>query len=394
MSGTSVDSIDAACVEIEGSPGEHKLELRSFTANEWDPKLRCAILELCRDDAPLQKVTVLNFLVAEAFARAAQAAARAAEWELSTVNAIASHGQTIWHQPSPFSIGDIQLTSVGTMQIGEPSVIAARTQCVVVADFRVADMAVGGQGAPLVPFADYALFASNTETRAVQNIGGIGNVSYLRSGGSLEEVIAFDTGPGNILMDEISRLTTGLDYDANGAIAASGEVCRPLLERWLENPFFHSAPPKTTGREMFGIISAQNMIREGHQSGITDADVMATACALTAESIAHAYHSFLNPIAPVQCVVLGGGGTHNKTLLSMLKRALVPARVSNHEDFGIDNDAKEAMAFALLAYETLNGRPSNVPSATGARFPAILGKVVYPPITQFVRSAVKSGMLE
>jgi anhydro-N-acetylmuramic acid kinase len=380
MSGTSVDSIDAACVEIDGEPGAYCITLRSYVSQPWEPALRSAILDTCWPDAPLQRVTALNFLVGEAFAEASKIASMEAGWELSTVDAIASHGQTIWHQPTAFSFTGTDLASAGTMQVGEPSVIAARTGCTVIADFRVADMAVGGQGAPLVPFADFALFTNQTETRAVQNIGGIGNVTYLRAGGRLEDVLAFDTGPGNILMDGISRMAIGKDYDENGAIAAQGEVCRPMLLRMLDHPFFDLCPPRTTGREMFGADMAARMLAEGRDLHISDADLLATCTALTVESITGAYRTFLDPISKIECVVLGGGGTHNLTLVAMLQKALSPARVMDHEEFGINGDAKEAVAFALLAYETLHGRPSNVPSATGARASAILGNTTHPPL--------------
>jgi anhydro-N-acetylmuramic acid kinase len=386
MSGTSVDSIDAASVEVEGEPGDYSITLVSFVSVPWEPGLRSVILNSCHKDVSLQQVTALNYLVGESFAEACIFAANEARWDLSSVDAVASHGQTIWHQPQPFTFPVSAYASIGTMQIGEPSVIAARTGCTVVADFRAADMAVGGQGAPLVPFADYALFASSSQTRAIQNIGGIGNVTYLRANGGLDDVIAFDTGPGNVLLDGITRLTLGRQYDEGGAIASQGMVCRPLLENWLAHPFFTLKPPRTTGRELFGADMAARMVQEGRDRKLSNSDLLATAAALTAESIALAYHTFLDPISAIECVVLGGGGTHNAALVSMLIAALAPARVTNHEEFGLNSDAKEAVAFALLAYATLHGRPSNVPSATGAYSPAILGKVVRPYSTNPAKS--------
>ncbi len=332
ISGTSVDSIDAACVEIEGEAGNYRIALCSYVSHPWNPQLRSAILDVCRPDAPMPRVTALNFLIGEAFAEASEAAATEAHWDLSTVDAIASHGQTIWHQPEPFSFTETDLTSVGTLQIGEAAVIAARTGCCVVSDFRVADMAIGGQGAPLVPFLDFALFANNKETRAIQNLGGIGNVTYLRAGGGLEDLLAFDTGPGNMLMDGISQLSTGKDRDDNGSLAAQGEVYRPLLVSLLSHPFFEMAPPRTTGREMFGREMAVRTLEQGRTLQLSDADILATCTALTAESIAEAYRKYLDPIARIECVVLGGGGIHNATLLAMLRKALSPARVTVHEE--------------------------------------------------------------
>src|SRR5690348_1171245 len=244
MSGTSADGIDAALVEIDGEPGQYAWTLRAFVCVPWPPALRTAILDACRADAPIQAVIALNTRLGEAFADAAQAVADSVGVPLAEVDAVASHGQTVWHQPTPFPIGDG--AAAGTMQIGEPAVIAARTECVVISDFRAADMALGGQGAPLVPFADFALFASPTETRAVQNLGGIANVTFLPAGGTLADVRAFDTGPGNMVLDALTaRLTHGEHaFDADGAMAARGSVHRPLLETFLAHPFFAAPPPK------------------------------------------------------------------------------------------------------------------------------------------------------
>lgn len=375
LSGTSVDGIDAACVEIEGEPGAYHLQLAGFHCEPWSLELRAVILDACRPDAPLQKITALNFRIGEVFADVAIRAAEQAGWEIDTVDAIASHGQTVWHQPVPLDVGG-HLTS-GTMQIGEAAVIAARAGCDVVADFRVADMAVGGQGAPLTPFADYALFASPAETRAVQNLGGIGNVTYLRAGAGQESVIAFDTGPANMLLDAlVTRLTEGrLTFDKGGELAARGEICTPLLNQLLTHPFFRQSIPRTTGRETFGVDAADALMAEGQRRGLSPEDLLATATALTAESIGLAYRTYLIPIAPIQSVILGGGGVHNRTLVRMLERALAPSQVQTHAAFGIPDDAKEAIAFAILGYETLHGRPSNIPSATGASRQVVLGKL-------------------
>jgi anhydro-N-acetylmuramic acid kinase len=252
---------------------------------------------------------------------------------------------------------------------------------VVVADFRAADMALGGQGAPLVPFADYALFASKRETRVVQNLGGIANLTFLTAGGTSADVLAFDTGPGNILLDALTRrVTDGAQaYDADGALAARGTICEPLLAEFLAHPYFAAPPPKSTGREIFGEAFAAQFFRAARRRKCSPEDTLATATALTAETIARAYRDWLLPRRPIQTVILGGGGVHNRTLTRLLAARLAPAHLTTHAAFGLPDDAKEAVAFALLAYETLHGRPSNVPSATGARGPAILGKIVLPP---------------
>lgn len=387
MSGTSVDGIDAALVEFSGSLPALRWALRAFVCVPWEPALRAAILDACRPDAPLQRVTALHYRLGEVFAAAAQEVARAAGVPLEQVDAIASHGQTVWHQPEPLEIGGAG--AAGTLQIGEPSVIAARTGCLVVADFRAADMALGGQGAPLVPFADYALFADRGETRAVQNLGGIANVTFLPAGGGLEDLLAFDTGPGNMLLDSLVHRVSGgaLSYDAGGAMAGMGKVCAPLLEAFLSHPYFAAPPPKSTGREAFGEAFAGDFFAAGEQQGCSPNDLLATATALTAETIARAYRDWLLPRAAIRTVILGGGGVHNMTLVQMLaerlwrdtRRGRPKPRVVPHSAFGLPDDAKEAVAFALLAYETLHGRPSNVPSATGASGPAVLGKIVPPP---------------
>ncbi len=385
MSGTSVDGIDAALVDFEGitnADGTERLEwrLRHFTCVAWPAAMRQAILDACRPDAPLQTITALNYAVGEAFADAARQAARAADIPLGDVDCIASHGQTIWHQPVPFAVGGAMAR--GTLQIGEPSVIAARTGCRVVADFRHGDMALGGQGAPLVPYADYMLLRSETEPRIMQNIGGIANLTFLPPRGRLEDVIAFDTGPGNMLLDAlVSRITGGrLQYDINGALAAQGTVCESLLNEFMRDPYFAQLPPKSTGREQFGQAYADRFYQAAQSQGCNDADCLATATLLTARSIAQAYRNCLPPHDMSDTVVIvGGGGASNPTLMRMLASEAAPARVTTHAEYGLPDDAKEAVAFALLAFETLRGRPSNVPSATGASGRALLGKIVPPP---------------
>ncbi len=378
MSGTSVDGIDAALVEFEGQGDGLKWTLPGFTCVPWAVELRAAILDACRPDARLQTIVALNVRLGEAFAEAAKVAADKMGVSLADIGCIASHGQTVWHQPTPLTIAGQAVT--GTLQIGEPSVIAARTGCVVVADFRTADMAVGGQGAPLVPFADYALFHSATETRVVQNIGGIANLTYLPAGGGLEEVIAFDTGPGNMLLDALmQRITEGArQYDAEGAFAGRGNICAPLLELFLDDPYFALPPPKTTGREQFGQAYADRFYQEAQKFGCGNEDILATATRLTAQTIARACRDWLPAQGPIDTVIVGGGGTANLPLMQMLRDLLAPARITTSAEFGLPDDAKEAVAFALLAYETLHGRPSNVPSATGAKSAAILGKIVLP----------------
>ncbi|MCS6775152.1 MAG: anhydro-N-acetylmuramic acid kinase [Chloroherpetonaceae bacterium] len=379
MSGTSVDGIDAALLEIHGAPPELHWRLLAFVCVPWEPVLRHAILDVCRPDAPVQQVTVLHFLVGEFLADAARQAADAGGVALSEIDAIASHGQTVWHQPEALQIGPYRAR--GTLQIGEPAVIAARTGCRVVADFRVADMALGGEGAPLVPFVDHMLFASTQETRVVLNLGGIANVTWLPAGGDLNTVLAFDTGPANMLIDRVTQVVTGGQepFDRDGVLGARGTPDRDLIADLLAHPFFEKPPPKSTGREMFGVAFADRFLSLAKIRRLSGEDTIATATALTAESVALAFRRWLLPQGPVETVILGGGGTHNRTLVRMLADQLTPSRLTTHGALGVPDDAKEALAFAIMGHETLCGRACNVPAATGATGPAVLGKIIYPP---------------
>ena len=380
MSGTSADGVDAAILEVRdaGAGVEWRLLHHAFTA--WNPEMRSEILGACEPDASARRIVALNVRLGELFAEAACAAARGCNLPMEEVSAIASHGQTVWHQPVPAAIGGG--TAAGTLQIGEAALIAAITGRIVVSDFRAADMAVGGQGAPLVPFADHLLFGGSGETRAIQNLGGIGNVTLLPAGGTLEDVIACDTGPGNMVLDWLAERVSGgsLRCDVDGALAAAGTSNATLLEELLRNPYFAAAPPKSTGRETFGAAYCAALYERAGELGLDAPDVMATATALTVESIAMAYEAFLLPRGKIAQVIVGGGGTRNPILMSGLKERLAPIRVSTHEQYGIPDAAKEATAFALLGYCTLRGRASNVPSATGARRRSILGKVSFPPL--------------
>jgi anhydro-N-acetylmuramic acid kinase len=263
-----------------------------------------------------------------------------------------------------------------TLQIGEPSVIAERTGLTTVADFRPRDVAAGGQGAPLVPYADYFLFHDARKNRAVQNIGGIANVTYLPAGGRPADTLAFDTGPGNMMIDRAASLATGAraPYDAGGRIAARGHVNQKLLAELMRHPYLRRRPPKSTGREMFGTPLTDRLHERARRAGIPPADLVATVTAFTAASIADAYRRFLP--GAVDEVILCGGGSRNPTLVAALGERLAPARVLLTDDFGIDADAKEAVSFAILAWATIRGEANNVPSATGARRPVVLGKIV------------------
>ena len=374
MSGTSGDGIDAVLAEIAGSGRQLRARVLAHVHRPFSPAMRQRILHLCLHGT-VAEICELNFVLGEHFARAALAVIRRAKRQPGDISAIGSHGHTIHHLPNA--------RTPSTLQIGEPAVIAERTGITTVADFRVRDMAAGGQGAPLVPFADWALFTDNTRPRVVQNIGGIGNLTFLPLRADLDDVIAFDTGPGNMVMDAlVTTLTRGRQsFDSDGRWAARGCVSERLLAELMAHPFLRRRPPKTTGREEFGEVFVQRALASARRLRMSPEAIVATATAFTAATIADAYERFVFPKLTAHersalQIILGGGGAKNLTLRRMLAARIGAGQLFTQEDFGIANAAKEALAFAILAHETLLGKPGNVPSATGARRAAVLGKIV------------------
>jgi anhydro-N-acetylmuramic acid kinase len=374
MSGTSADGIDAVVASIGGPGSRPQARVLAHVHRPFRHELRQRILSAAtRGD--VHEICELNFVLGEQFSSAVLAAVRKAGLQPKDIAAIGSHGQTVHHLPGGHP--------PSTLQIGEPAVIAERTGITTIADFRVRDVAAGGQGAPLVPYADWVLLSDPKRSRIVQNIGGIANLTFLPAGATLEQVIAFDTGPGNMLIDgAVSALSDGREtMDRGGHWSARGHVSLSLLERLMGCKFIRRTPPKTTGREEFGAGLLDRTLRLARSRGLAPADIVATLTAFTAESIADAYRRFIFPQLDGQDhgkvqVILGGGGAKNKTLCRMLRERTGSGEWFTHEDFGIANQAKEALAFALLAHATLQGRPANVPGATGARHPVILGKVI------------------
>lgn len=373
MSGTSADGIDAVVAEIGQSEKLHA-RVRTHLHRPFKPALQQQILRACLHGTAAE-ICELNFLLGERFADAALDVIRKANLRTGQIAAIGSHGQTIHHLPNA--------RTPSTLQIGEPGVIAERTGITTIADFRVRDMAAGGQGAPLVPFADWALFTDDFRPRIVQNIGGIANLTFLPPRAKLEQVIAFDTGPGNMVLDAvIFALSHGRQsYDKDGCWAARGKVSQKLAAEMMAHPFFKRRPPRTTGREEFGEPFARSILASARRMRLRAEDTVATATAFTALSIAEAYERFVFPrLNHAQRnklqIILGGGGAKNTTLRRMLKERVDEAEFHTHEDFGIANSAKEALAFAILARETLAGRPGNAPGATGAGNAVVLGKII------------------
>ena len=395
MSGTSADGINVALVRFASDragrargPSPHKNLHSDFTllAHEEYPfpaPVRRAILEMMNAElARVADLARLNFLLGELYAEAVAKTARKHRVKLDLVGC---HGQTLYHQGAPQRFLGRKLAV--TWQTGEGAVIAARLGVPVISDFRTADMAAGGKGAPLVPFLDYFLYSDQHVARIAQNIGGIANLTAIPAGASLREVLAFDTGPGNMVMDAVMEELFGKRFDRDGKVAASGRVLDGVVAKLVRAPFFQQKPPRTAGREEFGRECVARFLQLCH--GASKPDVVATATALTARSIADAVEQFVLPrFVPRTAarrkqagrqMIVSGGGAKNPTLMAMLRDAVIPLGIELHfsDEFGLPAEAKEAVAFALLAHETWHRRPSNVPSATGAKRAAILGKISY-----------------
>jgi len=371
MSGTSADGVDAALIEIEGYGINTHVQFVEFNTYPFPDGLRERLFRVFPPSpCTAEDICELHFALGNAFADSALNMIKDAGLKVSDVDLIGSHGQTICHLPE----SNIR----STLQIGEPSVIAFKTGIVTVADFRVADVAAGGHGAPLVPYVDFLLLRDEEKSRAIQNIGGISNVTVLPADGDLESVIAFDTGPGNMIIDEAVRIITNgqQNYDHDGEIASKGVPNLEMLRKLLSHPFIQQPPPKTTGREEFGAHFTKRLINEARAMGISDTDLVATVTAYTAECIYENYKRFILPKYNISEVWVCGGGVHNKALMKYMRECLYPISVGTVDDLGISSDAKEAIAFAVLANETIYGNPGNVPKATGASKCVILGKIV------------------
>jgi len=367
MSGTSVDGIDAAVVDVTEAGEVLQVRLVGYVESQIDEVLRQRIYALFSPErSRIDEVCEVNVLLGEAFATAAALALSQAG---VAADLVASHGQTVWHQ---VAAGHTR----STLQLAEPSVIAERLGVTTIADFRPRDIAAGGQGAPLASWGDALLFGDQQLSRAVQNIGGIGNVTWVPPGGQWAAMLAFDTGPGNALIDHAAwRLSGGMQrFDVDGALAATGRVDDALLAELLDHPYFLAQPPKSTGRELFGAQLVDPFIDRCLQRGLKTSDVLATLTAFTAHSIADQYRRFL-PGRPDE-VVVGGGGSRNPVLMRLLSELLDPSQIRLHEEFGLPSLGREAVYFALMGYEALHGRPNTVPSCTGAAHAVVMGKLV------------------
>ncbi len=380
MSGTSVDGVDAALVGIRGT-SQPEVKLIAFENKPFPPAVRAEIFRLFKPEyATVDKVGAMNFLLGEIYAQAVLSVINKAGISKEDVDLIGSHGQTIWHQPEP--VGKLGYSIRYTVQIGEGAVIAERTGIPSVTDFRVADVAAGGLGAPLVPFSEYLLYRREHETILLQNIGGIGNMTVLPAGAKPDDIYAFDTGPGNMIIDAVVKSVTDgkSDFDLNGEIGGHGTVNRVLLSKLMQHPYYAQPLPKTTGREIFGTQYTEKILAYSAEHSIPAADIVATVTDLTAWSIFDAFERYVLPRHKAQELIVGGGGSYNPTLLGFLQQRFKQYGIAlkTQEQLGWSSDAKEAVAFALMADCCIREQENTLPSVTGAREPAIMGKISLP----------------
>ena len=376
MSGTSADGIDVTLLRIAPGKLKPRLTLLAHEGFAYPRVLRRAVLAAMNaESTSTAELARLNWRLGLAYAEAVSATL---ERHPEKLDLIGCHGQTLYHQARAALYAGRRFAC--TWQAGEAAVIAGTLKVPVVANFRPADMVAGGQGAPLVPLLDYVLFADKARGRVLQNIGGIANLTAIPAGGGPESVIAFDTGPGNMVMDWLAQELFGKPFDRNGSLAAQGSVLEPVLRAALRNPYFQLKPPRTAGREQFGREYAARFLANCRRHGSTPADALATATALTAETIAQSYKRFVRAkMKGGADYIVSGGGARNGTLMAMLAQRLEPlgCELAASEEFGLPAEAKEAAAFALLAWQTWHHRAGNVPAATGATRPMILGQVTY-----------------
>jgi anhydro-N-acetylmuramic acid kinase len=374
MSGTSADAIEVALA----TPTPPKL--LNHTTLPLPTPIRAEILRIAEGaPATAAQISQLNFRLGQVFAEAALTALRKFRISPGRVSLIGSHGQTIFHQGRPIPF--LGHSTASTMQIGEPAIIAARTGITTIADFRPADIAAGGQGAPLVPFADYLLYRHPKKGRVSLNLGGIANITVIPAHAKPNQVFAFDTGPANMLIDSlVSHFSHGRQhFDKDARQARKGRSIPYLLNSLLRDPYLRQSPPKSTGREYYGVLYTTALLSLAKKHRASPNDLLHNVTIFTALSVVDALHRFVLPKTKIHQLIVSGGGAHNPLIMAQLTAALAPIEVIPSSEFGIPEDAKEAFAFALLANETFHHRPSNLPSATGAHQPAILGKISYAP---------------
>ena len=372
MSGTSLDGVDTVLCEISGQDESTKVKQLYFKTYDIPESLRTKIRKCCsRELIPVDLICSLNFELGYLFADAVKSLCKDANVKLENLSFIASHGQTIFHIPKAY---DDYVPS--TLQIGEAAIIANECKTKVISNFRVMDMAVGGEGAPLVPYSETLLYSEKNQAVALQNIGGIGNVTVLPKKGDTKKVIAFDTGPGNMMIDEAVRTFYGKKYDTDGYYARQGNLISSLAAELKEHPYFNLEIPKTTGREMFGEHFTKSILEKYHSCEPND--LIHTFTWFTAYSIAYHYKKYLISEYGLKKCIIGGGGAYNSYLLELIRNEIPEVTVMTQEEHGFSSEAKEALAFVILGNQTYHRSPSNVPSATGAKKSVILGQITYP----------------
>lgn len=374
MSGTSLDGVDVVLCDITGKDEDTQVKQLNFKTYEIPEYLRDKIRKCCsRELIPVELICSLNFELGQLFAETVKRLCKESSVNLEDIAFIASHGQTIFHIPKAFSD-----YIPSTLQIGEAAIIANECRTTVISNFRVMDMAVGGEGAPLVPYSEYLLYADENQAVALQNIGGIGNVTFLPKKGDFTKVIAFDTGPGNMMIDAAVQKLCGEKFDKNGEYASKGKLIPLLAEELKKHPYFALDIPKTTGRELFGEHYTYALL-EKYQD-YNKNDIIFTLTWFTAYSIAYHYKKYFIYQYHLDKCIIAGGGAYNKCLINLIKKELPEIKILIQEDLGYSSEAKEAIAFVILGNQTYHMRPSNVPSATGARKNVILGQITYPTI--------------
>jgi anhydro-N-acetylmuramic acid kinase len=375
MSGTSADGVDVAVVEVKGNGKGTKIKTIGWRTFPFEKDLKWLILKNSQPETSrVDEICRLNFLIAQIYADSILKTLEELNLKPSEVDLIGSHGQTIQHLPNAVEMFGYRVKS--TLQIGDPGVIAKLTGIPTVGNFRIGDVALGGEGAPLVPYFDYLIFGSDEINRLVLNIGGIANFTVLKRNCDVEGVIAFDTGPGNMVVDALVKIFFRKDYDEDGKIAQSGTVSQELLSKMSQHPFIAKKPPKSTGREEFGSAFVEKILKWSEEISLDPKDIIATVSEFTAYAVYKNYEFFIKPNVEIDEIIVSGGGAKNKFMVSSLERYFkVPVKLS--DEFGISSDAKEAICFAVLANETISGNPANIKSVTGAVKRTILGGVYF-----------------
>ncbi len=374
MSGTSADGLDAVLTEITGHGSATRVRQLAYQSTPYTPQVRQTLLRLAAGESGgSRELCLMNAWLGETMADACLSLCHQAGVHPRDIDLVGSHGHTFYHIPREEAYLGRALCA--TLQLGEASAICERLGCVAVSDFRVRDMAAGGQGAPLVPYVEYLLYADPTRNIALQNIGGIGNITFLPQGAPLEGLLAFDTGPGNMVMDALAaRIDPALRFDKGGQLAACGTVSPALLAFLMDDSYLTRRPPKTTGREKYTVAYVDALCARANALGLSLTDALATATMYTAATIAKAVELF-NPAPCLDRLIVGGGGSYNPTLLNDLRQCLPGSEVLVNEDIGFSSDAKEAVAFAVLANECIHTQCSNAIGATGAQHRVVLGKI-------------------